>query len=469
MKVTNKFLIIPIAAAGLLMSSCKKQLEDQQPQASLDATRGFSSASSITSGLFGVYSGLQSASYYGLEYNLFADLGADNLTHVGTFPTFAQIANRQILTDNVNVNNDYNAIYININNANTILNAIPGVTDPSLNKDAISAELRVLRAMMYFDLIRYWGGSPTGYNKAGGAGVSIRTKPTLVEADATPLARNTEAEVYTQILSDIDFALGVASYPNRITNRFGKDAANALKGRIQLYREQWADAEALATTVIGSGRYTLLTNANYANIWLTKNSAESIFELDFNSADQNSIAFYYYPTTNGGRNEVSSSTSLNDAHEAGDVRKGVNFTVASAGPPAIPAAKTRKFSRTATGDDNVILFRLAETYLIRAEARVRQSATGAEPIAQNGLADLNVIRVRAGLTPLISVVKQDILDAILRERRVELAHEGHRWFDLRRYNLISTLGVTQAYRALWPIPQREVLTSGGIIKQNDQY
>jgi hypothetical protein len=466
MKLTNKFLMIPIAALGLLMTSCKKQLEDQQPQASLDATRGFSSASSIISGLYGVYSGFQSASYYGLEYNLFAELGADNLTHVGTFPTFAQIANKQILTDNVNVNNDYNAINININNANTILNAIPGVSDPSLNRDAITAELRVLRAMMYFDLIRYWGGSPTGYNKPGGKGVSIRTKPTLVEADAVPIARSTEAEVYTQILSDIDYALGVASYSNKITNRFGKDAANALKARVQLYREQWADAEILATTVINSGRYTLVSNANYANIWLTKNSSESIFELDFNSADQNSIAFYYYPTTNGGRNEVSSSISLNNAHEAGDVRKGINYTVAATG---IPAAKTRKFSRISTGDDNVILFRLAETYLIRAEARVRQSATGADPIAQNGLADLNIIRARAGLTPFVSVVKQDILDAILRERRVELAHEGHRWFDLRRYNLISTMGVSQSFRALWPIPQREVLTSGNIIVQNDQY
>ena len=85
------------------------------------------------------------------------------------------------------------------------------------------------------------------------------------------------------------------------------------------------------------------------------------------------------------------------------------------------------------------------------------------------LADLNVVRVRAGLAPLVSVIKADILTAILNERRVELAHEGHRWFDLRRYNLISTLGVSQSYRALWPIPQREVLTSGGIIKQNDQY
>ncbi|MDB5206831.1 MAG: RagB/SusD family nutrient uptake outer membrane protein [Flavisolibacter sp.] len=465
MKFNNKFLIT-LFATGLFMSSCKKQLEDQTPQASIDANGGFSSASSITAGLLGVYSGMQSASYYGLEYTIFADLSADNLSHVGTFPTLAQIANKQILTDNVNVNNDYNAIYRSINVANTILAATPAVTDPSLNKDATMAELRVLRAMMYFDLIRFWGGSPTGYNKPGGVGVSLRTKPTLAEADATPIPRSTEAEVYTQILTDIDYALGIASYANKITNRAGKDVANSLKARVQLYREQWADADALATSVIGSNRYSLLSTANYANIWLTKNSAESIFELDFNSADQNSLAFYYYTTAAGGRNEVSSSTSLNNAHEANDIRKGINFTVAATG---IPAAKTRKYSRIATQDDNVILFRLAELYLIRAEARVRQSATGAEPIAQSGLADLNLIRVRAGLTPLVSVVKADILTAILNERRVELAHEGHRWFDLRRYNLISTLGVTQSFRALWPIPQTEVLTSGGIIKQNDQY
>ncbi len=465
MKFTNKF-IIAFFAVGIFATSCKKQLEDQKPQASLDANGAFTSAASVNAGLLGVYSGLQSASYYGLEYNLFADLGADNLAHVGTFPTFAQIANRQILTDNVNVTNGYNSIYSSINNVNTLLAAIPGVTDASLNKDAVQAELRVLRALMYFDLIRYFGGSPTGYNKAGGLGVSIKTTPTLVEGDATPLPRSTEAQVYTLILSDIDYALGIATYANKIVNRAGKDVANSLKARVQLYREQWLEAETLATTIISSTRYSLLSNANYGNIWLTKNSAESIFELDFNSADQNSIAFYYYTTGLGGRNEVSSTTALNTAHEVGDVRKGINFTVAATG---IPAAKTRKYSRISTGDDNVILFRLAELYLIRAEARVRQSTTGAEVVAQNGLADLNVVRVRAGLAPLISVVKQDILNAILAERRVELAHEGHRWFDLRRYNLISSLGVTQTFRALWPIPQREFLTSGGIIAQNPGY
>jgi hypothetical protein len=321
---------------------------------------------------------------------------------------------------------------------------------------------------MYFDLLRYFGGSTTGYNKAGGVGVSIKLTPTLVEADAAPIARSTEAQVYTQILADLDYAIGISSFANRIANRAGKDVANAIKARVQLYREQWVDAEAAATAVIGSTRYSLLSNENYGNIWLStgKNSAESIFELDFNSADQNSIAFYYYTTAAGGRNEVSSSAALNAAHEASDVRKGINYTVAVAGIPPIPAAKTRKFSRVANGDDNVIIFRLAELYLIRAEARVRQNT--AQSIS-DGLADLNVIRLRAGLTTLSSTSQATILTAILQERRVELAHEGHRWFDLRRFNLTSTLGIAQPYRALYPIPQREVLTSGNIIAQNDGY
>jgi hypothetical protein len=470
MKLNNKFLVALVALC-LFAASCKKALEEQKPQASLDAPTAFANAASVRAGLFGIYSAAQGSTYWGLEYLIFADLAADNLTHVGTFPTFAQIANKQILPDNVNVANIYNQIYDGINRANTLIAAIPGVNDASLDKDATLAEARTLRAMMYFDLLRYWGGSPTGYNKANGAGVVLKLTPTLKANDAAATPRSAEAQVWAAILADLDYALGITSYPNRITNRAGKDAARALKARVQLYREQWADAEALATEVINSSRYQLVSTANYESIWLQKNSTESIFELEFNSADQNSIAFYYYTTGTGGRNEVSSSTSLRDAHETGDIRRAINYTTACTScTPPYPAAKTRKYSRISTGDDNVILIRLAEIYLIRAEARARQAASGADIIAQNGVADLNIIRQRAGLTPFVSVSKDDIQMAILRERRVELAHEGHRWFDLRRYNMLSTtLGVTQPFRALWPIPQSEVLTSGGVIAQNDQY
>ena len=109
------------------------------------------------------------------------------------------------------------------------------------------------------------------------------------------------------------------------------------------------------------------------------------------------------------------------------------------------------------------MVRLAEMYLIRAEARARQNKL------VESLADINVIRNRAGLLDAVAVTEAGLIDAIEKERRIELAFEGHRWFDIRRYNKLSSVGVTQPFRALWPIPQREVLTTQNIITQNPGY
>lgn len=448
--------------SGTLLVSCKKELESQKPQASLDAAGAFTNANNIRAGINAVYSGLQSANYYGLRYQIMADLGADNITHAGTFPSFAQIANKSILIDNAEVVNMYNTIYNTINISNLLIAAVPNVADASLVSANALAELRTLRALMYFDLIRYWGGSTDGYGKANGVGVSLILTPTSSLSDAAPVARSTEAQVYTAILADLDYAIGVSTFPNKQSsvNRIGKDFANALKARLQLYRGQFGDAETLASGVIASARYPMVSNANYGTMWTSKNSSEAIFELEFNTADTNQLPFFYYTTTLGGRNEISSSVGLNNAHEVNDVRKAINFSVVP------PLAKTRKVTRIATSDDNVILYRSAELFLIRAEARVRK----ASPDLIGALSDLNVVRTRAGLTNFISLSSADILTAILAERRVEFAHEGHRLFDLRRYNLTGpVLGISEAFRNLWPIPQREVLTSGGIIAQNDKY
>ena len=459
--IKNKTFLVLILS-GTLLSSCKKELESQKPQASLDAASAFTTANGIRGGINAVYSGLQSGNYYGLRYQIMADLGADNLSHVGTFPSFAQIANKSILPDNAEVTNMYNSIYNTINISNLIIAAVPTVSDASLVNANALAELRTLRALMYFDLIRYWGGSPDGYGKANGVGVSLNLTPTSSLTDAAPKARSTEAEIYTAIAADLDFAISVSTFPNKQSsvNRVGKDYANALKARLQLYRGQFADAETLASGLIASARYPMVSTANYGAMWTSKNSSESIFELEFNSADTNPLAFFYFTTTLGGRNEISSSTGLNNVHEANDVRKPVNFSVVP------PLSKTRKVIRIAVGDDNVILLRTAELFLIRAEARIRK----ANPDLIGGLSDLNVVRTRAGLSNFVSLSNVAVLDAILAERRVELAHEGHRLFDLRRYNLTgSVLGVSEAFRNLFPIPQREVLTSGGIIAQNDKY
>jgi starch-binding outer membrane protein, SusD/RagB family len=460
----NKIKYFLIIAGVLAITSCKKLLE-QEPQASLDATTAFTTKAGVEAGLLGIYDGIQNADYYGLASWIYPDLYADNLTHTGTFPTFAQMANKQLLPDNVNITNLWNTLYNTVNRANNVIESAPKITDASFNKNVALAEARTLRAFSYFNLIRFFGGSNTGYNKAGGLGVPIFTAPTLSPGDAAPKPRSTEADVHTLILGDLDF--GIANLPATAANgRLTKNAATALKARLQLYREQWDDAETLATTVISqfsaSPNGGLIAGASYANLWLSKNQKpESIWELQYFVDDGNSGAFYFYTGATGGRNEITSSTSLRNAHEVGDLRLPVNATTAA---PGIPANKTRKFSRVA-GDDNVILIRLAELYLIRAEARARKTATD----LPGALADLNLIRSRAGLPASLAVTANDVLDAVLKERRIELAFEGHRFFDLRRYNSISTVGITDAFRALWPIPQREVQTSGNIVTQNPNY
>jgi starch-binding outer membrane protein, SusD/RagB family len=237
--------------------------------------------------------------------------------------------------------------------------------------------------------------------------------------------------------------------------RLNKNAALALKARAHLYRGEWAQAEAAATEVIASGRQTLMTTANYANIWLTQNSSETIWELQYDINNTNSIAFWYYPTALGGRNEFTSTASLRDGHEADDVRKAVNATTS-------PANKTQKYTRI-NGTDNVQLIRLAEMFLIRAEALAQQNKIA------DAVADLNVIRNRAGLPSANPATAADVVDAVIKERRFEFAHEGHRWFDLRRIGQWNALGLTESFRSRWPIPLREVQTSSEIIAQNPGY
>jgi len=447
----KKFIYI-LLLVMLVGHSCQKSL-DQQAQAGLDGKTAYTTKAGIEAGLLGVYDGLQQNGYFSLNYLLFPELYADNLVWTGTFPTWAQVYNKTILPDNTDIALIWNAIYSTINRANNVIDAAPRIDDASFQKERTIAECKVIRAMCYFDLIRMFGGSPEGYNKQGGLGVPLRLAATQTPADAKAIARATEAEVYTQILKDLDEA--IAGLPDRISvGRVNKYVAIALKSRLQLYRGQWADAELLATAVITSpNNYSLVSGALYGSIYTEKNnSGESLWELQYIATDANTLAFYYYPSPSG-RNEVSSSLSLRDAFEDGDWRKNVNFS-------SSPADKQLKYSKVNPGTDNVMIFRLAELYLTRAEARAMQNNLDA------AREDLNVIRVRAGLQVSKVSDQSALLSAIKKERRLELAHEGQRFFDLRRYN---ETGITQTFRNLFPLPQSEITNSGNLVIQNPQY
>ncbi len=475
-----KKILISLFTVAVLLTGCTKSLDNQTPQNQIPASSLANDPSSIRAALNGAYSAMLSANYMGLRYWLFSDLYADNLSHVGTFPSFAQFATKSLLSDNVEISNMWQQIYIAINRANTVIDAANANTSTTFtDKESVIAQAKVLRAYHYFNLLRFWGGNENGYNKGVDAsgktwGVPLRTAPTLSETDANPIARNSEAEVWTQILADLDAANVIAKLPTNGNLILTQRAANALKARVQLYREQWSEAETLATAVISAGGS--LVNINFANGGLYTNlygavapTSEVIWSLPFDPTNQNSIAFFYLPASLGGRNEVSSSTGLRDAHEANDGRRIINFTQTPypAGFPNSPgvSAKTLKYTRVSTGDDYYHHIRLAEVYLIRAEARARIGTDLA-----GAASDLNVVRNRAGLPNTTATTQAALLDAILRERRVELAHEGHRFFDLRRFNRLDLLGMTtNSFRVRLPIPQTEIFRSGTVVVQNPGY
>jgi hypothetical protein len=203
-----------------------------------------------------------------------------------------------------------------------------------------------------------------------------------------------------------------------------------------------------------------------------------LWELDFNTTDQSSFAFFWFASARGGRGEVATATALPNAYPSGDLRRPVNVVLTSEANATYAANATRKYFRIATQDDNAIIIRVGEVILTLAEAQAQQGNL------TQAVANLNRIRSRAGLaaytvTPSASdpTGQTALINQILTDRRLELANEGLRWFDLRRTNTVQTVltNTTQTFRNLWPIPQREILNSvpagqtASLITQNPGY
>ncbi len=452
----KKLFIIFLLGAGLT-PGCNKILT-QNPLNDLNSTTAFTTGPSITAGLLGAYNALQNASYYGTDFTLFADLEAGNTVHTGSFPQYTQVSERNITPDNTTIDFDWNQIYAGIGRVNTIIGSAAQINSPGFDTAGALGEAKFLRAFMYFDLMRLWGGTPSGFSNPNGEGVPLVLTPTYTAADAAPHARSTAGEVFTQILSDLTYA--VANLP--ATNNFGQatqNAAIALRARVELYIQQYDAAAADAETII-SQLSSLTPNgglsASYASNYIVKNQQpESIFELQFDATNANGLYFYYY-----GRDEVATAPGLKAAYDTiNDQRYPVNYY------PLAGVIGTAKYD-LADGSNDVTLIRLAEVYLIHAESVLLGSA----PNIAAAQSDVNVVRNRAGLANTTALTVPALQAEILLENRLEFPAEAHYWFDLRREGLcVSTFQMADSTKVLWPIPQTEVLTSNNVIAQNPGY
>ncbi|MFC0655232.1 RagB/SusD family nutrient uptake outer membrane protein [Mongoliitalea lutea] len=444
----KKLLFILLAV--FTIQSC--DILEPDPLTALDANAALVDGTSANAILLGAYSRMQNINYYGLEYVLNNDLIADNARYQGFFDSQLEIDQRAVPFTNLWITQAWPNIYRVINITNLLITGVPDLEDGTFSQAArnrVLGEAHAIRALAYFDLLRIYG---EFFNESSSFGMPLLIEPIENnDFNRIPnLSRSTVAQVYAQVMSDVDAAVDLLPGFND-RGRMNFWAALSLRARIQLYRGNYTEAFQDANRVISEGPFQLLDNVRDIYATLTP-TAESIFDVEFNDQDQSSFNTYIVR-----RDEYNVDPSLLEAFEDGDARADL-FTFSR------NSFRSDKYPDNNNGN-NTKVFRLAEIYFIRAEAAV---FTNNDPNA--GLADLNTVRTRAGLEPLSGFASTDaFVDALLQERRVELNYEGHRFFDLVRYNRIGTVLGMPDFRKVWPIPRDELLVSQGVLVQNPGY
>ena len=431
-----------------LATACDDVLETE-PFDRVSADRAIVDLATAQAAVNGAYGALASTSYYGLDLQLLGDLPSDNGRWAGTYQFLGEIVGNRIDANNSEIAAMWQAIYRQVDRDNIVLQRIPTVAGiPEATKNAMLGEAHFLRALSFHNLVKLWGAVPTPL------------APVTTADEATSYTRTAVPAVYTQILADLDRAAQLIPASATNTRRATRMAVHAIRARVQLYQGNWQAALDAANTVL-AGRDTL--TVPYADLFTATgtNTSEDIFRVAFNAAQANSLGYYWLWA---GRHEAEPSANLNASYEAGDLRKAA--TIANR-----PNSSTRlqgiKYPTTA-GTEHPHVIRLAEVVLIKAEALARLGRL------EEAVAQYNKVRVRAGLRrhALGTDVRTqaEVITAITRERRSELALEGDRWPDLVRQGLaVSVKGLTdRPGQALFPIPFRDASISPGLT-QNPGY
>jgi len=435
-----------LIAVIFFLASCKKYLEEV-PNNSLPTESSITDVSTARAAIIGTYDRLQG--YYASNYPTLGTITTDNVIFNGTLSEYLQLDQNAVPTDNVITVAAYQNIYKTINSANSVITYVPGVTDPLLTaaeKNKILGEAYFIRALSFFDLARGWGG------------IQLQLKPTTDLTVLKGIKRSTLDQTYDQVLADLVKAEELLPEDATTRNRAQKSTARALRARLHLYRKQWADAEKYATLVINNTKYSLVKP--YKSFFTAPfQSAESVFELAYSVNDRNSYWNLWYPSSAGGQFTLKPSDALVAKLNNPAIGGTRNALIAGSGATVYGVL----YNTTSTSTDPSYLIRIAELYLIRAEARAQQNnLTGSA-------GDLNAIRKRADVPETTAVTQADLIKAIEDENGIEFAFEAHRWFDLVRTERAGVaLGLTNKNYWLFPIPYSDVLSDPDVT-QNPGY
>lgn len=474
-----KYNLIAIALLGFSFSSCSDFLE-QNPQTDLSENDFYKTADDILSAVNGVYSSLQEGDIYGNWY-VFGEIPSDNTRNQlsGSVTTQNEFDQFYIDTQNSMIANFWKAAYKVINRTNTVLGRIDGIEINTELANRYKLECKFIRALMYFNLVRVYGDVPLILKE-----ISI--------SESYDILREPKENVYNQIIADLKEAQDLpVSYSTAEDGRATQGAAKALLANVYMTLHKYAEAETILAEIINSGQYSLLENTpgslnidGYKNVFspVNHNSKEGIFEIQFlkggygegsnyanNFAPENSGTNVVAVGGTGGNNIP--EMDIYNAYEEGDLRRDFSMSLGyydnRKNNEWVESRYVCKFMdvpyQNNDASNNYPVIRYADVILMYAEA-LNQNGKTAEACKY-----LNMTRRRGfgyqttetSPVDLQTADKAQFALMVEQERRVELAFENHRWFDLirtgRAVEVMKSKGFSlNETNLICPIPQKQI-------------
>lgn len=445
----------------LVMNSCDSFVDVDLPKSQLTSQTVFEDYATADAALTDVYAKIRDKGMLtGTNSGLSNELGnyADELEPYGSASNPSVVFFKNIILPSTpDIAEYWNSGYNQIYAVNSILEGVNQSTHlSSTQKKQLQGEALFIRGLIHFYLLNLYGDIPyikeTDYRKN-----SIVT-------------RMPDNEVYQDIITDVKNAADMLqeNYSSEQRVRPNRYTAKALLSRIYLYSGDYQGAEQEASSILNQSQLYILT-ADLDQVFLI-GSQETIWQLQANADGQNSQEGDLFIFLSGPPPMVALNNILINSFSMQDLRRSKWIkTVTNNNGVWYHSYKYKEQNFTPVSKEYSIIFRLAEQYLIRAEARAQLGDyNGAKQ-------DLNIIRERAGLSDTIALSKEEILQAILQERRWEFFTElGHRFFDLKRSGqldnvLMPSKNGWNSTDRLFPIPQNELSTNPNLRPQNPGY
>jgi len=446
-----KIYISALAVALVLFQGCDSLL-DVDPKQSIDSELALTNADNVKSVLIGAYDGLGSADLYGGWYQMTADFLAadDEFSFSGTFFQPREIIQKNILYDNSFIADTWESSYETINILNNVMSALDLLE--GAERDRVEGEARLMRGMIYFEMVRFFGAPYEAGEQNSQPGVPLILTPTEEINEEANIPRDSVDDVYDQIIEDLTEAKNLLDEVNPERSYYVNSmVASAMLSRVHLQRGEYEEARNEASRVIESELYEL--RPTFADVFnQPENTSEDIFAMQNSAQDGTNSFFTYYSADS--RGDIDISQDHLDEYEADDDRLNL-FYVDDEG-----VTRAGKWNRPT--DDQVNVIRLAEMYLTRAEANfVLDEDEGDTP-----LNDINRIRDRVNLDPLDETDLD--LEAILLERKLELMFEGNLLHDIKRTERSVGSFPYDDPKLVLPIPERELNVNTELC-QNESY